>query len=95
MIIPAESPASVHLVKIRSDSKTHYHKRQTEVYVVLEGVGQIELDGTLFPIKPLTAKPASELSNWLYGKKPRRCSDGARYRETVQPWAGWHAKTNP
>jgi mannose-6-phosphate isomerase-like protein (cupin superfamily) len=51
----AESPASVHLVKIRKDARTHYHKNQTEIYVILEGVGQIELDGMLFPVKPLTA----------------------------------------
>lgn len=27
----------------------------TEIYVVLEGEGQIELDGQLHPVKPMTA----------------------------------------
>ena len=49
------SPASVHLVHIQKDTRTHYHKRQTEFYVILEGTGQIELNGALFPVKPLTA----------------------------------------
>lgn len=47
--------ASVHVVDIREDSRAHYHQRMTEIYVVLEGVGQIELDGQLVPLKPLTA----------------------------------------
>src|SRR4051794_32488024 len=49
------SPASVHLVEISLNAKTHYHKRMTEIYVVLEGEGMMELDGQLFPVKPLTA----------------------------------------
>jgi mannose-6-phosphate isomerase-like protein (cupin superfamily) len=54
----ADSPgsaASVHLVEIEQDSQTHYHKRMTEIYVVLEGEGQIELDGQQFALKPMTA----------------------------------------
>lgn len=51
----AKAPASVHLTEIRADARTHYHKRMTEVYVVLEGAGEIELDGERFPLKPLTA----------------------------------------
>ena len=47
--------ASVHVVDISADSKTHYHKRQTEIYVILEGSGHIELDGRLIPVRPLTA----------------------------------------
>ena len=27
----------------------------TEIYLVLEGEGQMELDGELFPVKPMTA----------------------------------------
>jgi mannose-6-phosphate isomerase-like protein (cupin superfamily) len=52
--LPA-SVASVHLVDIEHDSRTHYHKKMTEIYVVLEGEGQMELDGELFPLKPMTA----------------------------------------
>lgn len=47
--------ASVHIVDIQQDSRTHYHKKMTEIYVVLEGEGHLELDGQLFPVKPLTA----------------------------------------
>jgi mannose-6-phosphate isomerase-like protein (cupin superfamily) len=47
--------ASVHLVEIRQDARAHYHKTMTEIYVVLEGEGQIELDGQLVPVRPMTA----------------------------------------
>ncbi len=47
--------ASLHLVEIQADSRTHYHKKMTELYLVLEGEGQMELDGQLFPLKPMTA----------------------------------------
>ncbi len=47
--------ASLHIVQIEADSRTHYHKRMTELYLVLEGQGQMELDGKLFPVKPMTA----------------------------------------
>src|SRR6266446_4772358 len=50
-----ENAASVHVVDIQRDSRTHYHKRMTEIYLVLEGEGQMELDGNLFPVKPMTA----------------------------------------
>jgi len=43
---------SVHLVEISKDSKTHYHKGFTETYYFLEGEGQMELDGKLYPAKP-------------------------------------------
>lgn len=46
--------ATVHLTDIHADAKVHYHKRMTEIYVVLEGEGEIELDGERFPLKPLT-----------------------------------------
>jgi mannose-6-phosphate isomerase-like protein (cupin superfamily) len=47
--------ASMHVVQIESDSRTHYHKKMTEIYLVLEGEGQMELDGELIPIKPMSA----------------------------------------
>lgn len=49
------TPASVHLTEIRAEARTHYHRQMTEIYVVLEGEGQIELDGQTFPLRPLTA----------------------------------------
>jgi mannose-6-phosphate isomerase-like protein (cupin superfamily) len=54
----AEMPsavASLHVVNIEDDSRAHYHKRMTEIYLVLEGEGEIELDGERFPVKPMTA----------------------------------------
>jgi mannose-6-phosphate isomerase-like protein (cupin superfamily) len=47
--------ASVHVVDIEQDSRAHYHRTMTEIYVVLEGEGEIELDGVRHPVKPLTA----------------------------------------
>ena len=51
----AGAPASVHVVQIEEDARTHYHKRMTEIYVVLEGEGHLELDGTMVPVSPMTA----------------------------------------
>jgi mannose-6-phosphate isomerase-like protein (cupin superfamily) len=50
-----DNVASLHVVDIQADAQTHYHKRMTEIYLVLEGEGQMELDGRLFPVKPMTA----------------------------------------
>ncbi len=50
-----EGVATLHQVDIQADSRIHYHKRMTEIYLVLEGEGQIELDGHSFPLKPMTA----------------------------------------
>jgi mannose-6-phosphate isomerase-like protein (cupin superfamily) len=47
--------ATIHRVDIQEDARTHYHKKLTEIYVVLEGEGSMELDGQLFPVKPMTS----------------------------------------
>lgn len=47
--------ASVHLVDIRADARSHYHKRMTEIYLILEGEGHLELDGEKIPVQPMTA----------------------------------------
>lgn len=49
------SVASMHLVTIEADARAHYHRRMTEIYLVLEGEGEIELDGVRHPVKPMTA----------------------------------------
>ena len=49
------SVASMHMVEIQEDSRTHYHKKMTEIYLVLEGEGEMELDGKLFSVRPMTA----------------------------------------
>ena len=52
---PENHTATLHIVDIETDSQTHYHKKITEIYLVLEGEGQMELDGKLFPLKPMSA----------------------------------------
>ena len=54
-IAPQDSPASMHVVQISEDARTHYHEKSTEIYLVQEGAGEIELDGQLFPVRPMTA----------------------------------------
>ena len=51
----AANVASLHLVDIQKDSRAHYHKSMTEMYLILEGEGQMELDGELVSVKPMTA----------------------------------------
>jgi len=47
--------ASLHVVQTSGQAQTHYHKRLTEIYYILEGAGQMELDGELFPVQPGSA----------------------------------------
>jgi mannose-6-phosphate isomerase-like protein (cupin superfamily) len=51
---PDNPVATIHLVEISADSRPHYHKRLTEIYLVLEGEGRMELDGDIVPLKPMT-----------------------------------------
>ena len=44
--------ASLHIVEISTDARTHYHKRLTEIYYILEGEGTMELDGELHNVRP-------------------------------------------
>jgi mannose-6-phosphate isomerase-like protein (cupin superfamily) len=52
---PEKTPASVHLTDITMDARLHYHKVMTEIYVILEGEGHMELDGARVPVKPMTS----------------------------------------
>jgi len=45
---------SVHLLDVDA-AVTHHHKVATEIYVVLEGEGEVELDGVRHPARPLSA----------------------------------------
>lgn len=54
-VSPENSTATMHIVDIEEDAKTHYHKKLTEVYLILEGEGRMELDGELIPVKPFTS----------------------------------------
>jgi mannose-6-phosphate isomerase-like protein (cupin superfamily) len=44
--------ASLHIVEISTDSRVHYHKRLTEIYYILEGEGEMELDGERHAVRP-------------------------------------------
>jgi mannose-6-phosphate isomerase-like protein (cupin superfamily) len=50
-----DAVATMHLVDISIDAKVHYHKKLTEIYLILEGEGYMELDGQRIPVKPMTA----------------------------------------
>ena len=54
-VSPDNPTASLHIVEITEDSQVHYHKEHTEIYLVLEGNGYMELDGKLVPVKPFTS----------------------------------------
>ncbi len=47
----ADQIASLHVVDITDDARTHYHKRLTEIYYILEGTGEMELDGERYPVQ--------------------------------------------
>ena len=53
-VTPDNPVASIHYVDIKADSQAHYHKKLTEIYLILEGEGHMELDGELHPVKPMT-----------------------------------------
>ena len=44
--------ASMHVVEISADARAHYHKRMTEMYYILDGTGEIELDGERHAVRP-------------------------------------------
>ena len=50
---PENQLATIHLVEISINAQTHYHRQMTEIYLVLEGEGFIELDGERIPAKPM------------------------------------------
>ena len=50
-VSPDNPVATIHKVDIRVDSKVHYHKKLTEIYLILEGEGFMELDGEKIPVR--------------------------------------------
>jgi mannose-6-phosphate isomerase-like protein (cupin superfamily) len=55
-VSPDNPVATLHVVDISIDAKTHYHKKLTEIYYILETEGKafMELDGELIPVTPGT-----------------------------------------
>jgi mannose-6-phosphate isomerase-like protein (cupin superfamily) len=51
----ADAPGSAHYLELGEEPVAHYHKKTTEIYIILEGEGHLELDGELIPVKPLSA----------------------------------------
>ena len=49
------APASAHLLEVAEEPTTHYHKKTTEIYLIIEGDGFLELDGEMVAVKPLDA----------------------------------------
>ena len=52
--LPENETATLHIVDIQEDAQVHYHKEHTEIYLILEGEGQMELDGEAVPVRPFT-----------------------------------------
>jgi mannose-6-phosphate isomerase-like protein (cupin superfamily) len=49
-----DAPASLHLVEIELDARTHYHREHTEIYYILEcgADAAIELEGEAVAVRP-------------------------------------------
>lgn len=54
-VMPDNPVATLHMVDIEENSRVHYHKKLTEIYLILEGEGHMELDGDVVPVKPMTS----------------------------------------
>jgi len=52
-VSPDNPVATLHIVEITGNSKSHYHKEHTEIYLILQGNGYMELDGEIVPVKPM------------------------------------------
>jgi len=50
----AEGAATMHVVEISKDARVHYHRKLTEIYLVLEGNGFVEVDGEQVAVRPMT-----------------------------------------
>lgn len=50
-----DAPASAHYLEVRDEPVVHFHRKTTEIYLVLEGEGFLELDGERVPVQPLSA----------------------------------------
>lgn len=48
----ADRVASLHVVEVTDTARTHYHKKLTEIYYILEGAGHMELDGEQHSVGP-------------------------------------------
>ncbi len=59
-VSPDNPTATMHVVDVQENARVHYHKKLTEIYFILEGAGQMELDGRIVSVKsftPILIKP--------------------------------------
>lgn len=49
---PENDVATLHIVEISEDAREHYHENLSEIYFVLEGEGEILLNGESYPVRP-------------------------------------------
>jgi hypothetical protein len=68
--VPGNDLATIHLVDISADARTHYHRRMTEIYLVLEGEGFIDSTESLPSMVP------SAIKAWTPAKTRRRVGRG-------------------
>lgn len=56
-VSPDNDVATLHLVDISENAKTHYHKKLTEIYYILEAEegACMELDGEMIPVTAMTS----------------------------------------
>ncbi|UCG46705.1 MAG: cupin domain-containing protein [Phycisphaerales bacterium] len=54
-LAPDNPTATMHVTEISQDSRVHYHKNLTEIYFILEGRGEMQLDGDNIPVRPFNA----------------------------------------
>src|SRR2546422_4970606 len=52
---PDNTTATMHLTDISAEARTHYHKKMTEIYLILEGEGYMELDGERVAVRAMMA----------------------------------------
>lgn len=54
-VSPDNPTATLHITEITAEAQVHYHETLTEIYLILEGEGYMELDGDRVPVGPMTA----------------------------------------
>ncbi|MCF2949751.1 cupin domain-containing protein [Paraglaciecola aquimarina] len=56
-VTPDNQVATLHMVDISEDAQLHYHKKMTEIYVILEAEegAYMQLDGEKVPVKAMTS----------------------------------------
>jgi mannose-6-phosphate isomerase-like protein (cupin superfamily) len=53
-LVPGNETATVHLLDVEEDAQVHYHQKLSEIYLILEGEGYMELDGEQVPVRPMS-----------------------------------------